>query len=99
MKKEIRVSGVMFCVYLDNEHLGDFDNMVEAQNVLEKEYTKAMNGSHEYKCNFCNEWFVEDQVEHRIEDRSFTAPYGSTFVLGGEVGSVPVCPVCNDSQA
>ena len=61
---------------------------------MEDKYNEEMDETHDYKCSFCNEWFIESQVEHRIEDSTFTAPYGSTFVLGGNVESIPVCPIC-----
>ena len=96
MKKEIKLLDNMFYIFLDGELIGEYSNMLEAQDTLEDAYCKAMDEKHKYKCDFCQEWYDEQDVLHRIEDRTFTAPYGSTFVLGGDVGSVAVCPVCSD---
>lgn len=95
MKKEIKVLDDRFLIYLDGDYLGEYDNLIEAQDTLDDEFTAAMDGDHKYRCDFCQEWFDEQQVEHRIEDQSFTAPYGSTWVIGGDLTSVPVCPVCD----
>lgn len=96
MKKEIRVLGNMFCIFLDEEFIGEYDNILEAQDILEDHYSSSMDENHKYKCDFCIEWFDEDDVRHRIADERFTAPFGSTFVMGGNVASIPVCPCCGD---
>ena len=98
MKKEIKAIDNLFVIYLDGDYIGEYDNLLEAQDVLEDAHDEAMNGEHKYKCDFCQQWFDECDVVHRIEDQSFTAPYGDTFVLGGDVASVPICPICSDDM-
>ena len=94
MKKEIKILNDRFLIYLGGDYLGDYESLIEAQDTLDDEFTAAMDGDHKYRCDFCQEWFDEQQVEHRIEDQSFTAPLGEIFVLGKDVGCIPLCPIC-----
>jgi len=74
------------------------DTMIEAQDIREDFATQALREEHKYSCDFCNLYCNEEDVMHRIEDHSFTAPYGSTFILSVDVASVPVCPICQDDM-
>ena len=45
-------------------------------------------------CETCDRDIPDDQVVKRIEDDTFTAPYGDTFVDGGGKYEVFECPDC-----
>ena len=97
MTKEIRQIDDKFYYFIEGEmsHEG-YDDKVECEDFMNDEYEFVMNEKHDYKCDFCNEWFDKDQIQFRIEDRSFTAPYGSTFVINDHIGIIAVCPICKD---
>jgi hypothetical protein len=90
----IQQLGNQFFVYMDDEHTGTYDDKLEAEDILEDAVTDRLKEDNEYVCDFCNTYYNKDDIEFRIEDNRFTAPYGSTFVMGGSVYCVPVCPIC-----
>ena len=96
MKYEIKKIDGLFYYYLDGEPSKFYKNIMDCQDDMEDEYNSIMSDRHKYRCEFCQDYYNENDVEHRIEDGTFTAPYGSTFVIGGTVASVPVCPICQD---
>lgn len=81
---------------IDGEIYGIYEDLVEAQDNVEDLLHGVLRSESKYTCPFCQEYYNEEDVQHRIEDSTFTAPYGSTFVLGGDVASVAVCPICSD---
>lgn len=95
---EIKIEGESFIVYSEGLAVLICADMYEAQDFVEDQCREDLKSNFKYVCDFCNVYCEESEVEHRIEDITFTAPYGSTFVLGGDVGSVPVCPVCGDDM-
>ena len=84
--------------FIDKESFGSFENMLEAQDFVEDLLNAALAFENKYYCDFCQEYFQEVDVQHRIEDNTFTAPFGSTLTMGGSIGSVAVCPVCRDND-
>lgn len=80
----------------DDSIFEPFESMLDAQDEAEDFVKEEMKGEFQYYCDFCQEFLNESDVQHRIEDARFTAPYGSTVVIGGDVLSVPVCPFCDD---
>lgn len=92
--KEIKEKDGLYYYYLNGDESISYTDRNDCEDDMEDEYADMMNDEHHLVCLFCNEWFYTDQVEHRIEDSTFTAPYGSTIVIGGDVGSLPVCPNC-----
>lgn len=98
MKREIKSIDNLFVIYLDGEYIGEYDNLIDAQDSLDDAYTEAMDGGHKYKCDFCQQWFNESEVQHQLEDSTFVAPYGEMIEWGGGVVVVPVCPVCGDTM-
>ena len=95
---EIRVEGKAFVVYHEGVSIQHCVDMYDAQDFVEEQCREDLKGYHKYICDFCNVYCDENEVEHRIADETFTAPYGSTFVLGGDVSSVAVCPLCGDDM-
>lgn len=81
-------------VYLDGDVEEVFSSFLEAEDYVEEHAEADLAEYNHYKCDFCNVYFKANEPEHRIEDSSFTAPYGSTFVLGEDISSVAVCPTC-----
>ena len=92
----IREDKGLYVLYWDEDIHDSFTNLDEANDELQDLVDTNLAEDHYYKCDFCQVYFQKDEPEHRIEDDLFTAPYGSTFVMGGDVSSVPVCPVCRE---
>lgn len=76
----------------------EFDSMDEVEDFIYDSCVEDLKSEYKYHCDFCNAHFNESDIEHRIEDQKFTAPYGSTIVIGGDVATVPVCPICKDDM-
>lgn len=97
-KKEYKIVpvGNHFFIEHDGAMETQFADKLEAEDYIEDQAEEALKDIYYYHCEFCNAYFEKDEPEHRIEDRRFTAPYGSIVVIGGDVGAVPVCPVCNE---
>lgn len=90
-----------YSIFENNVYLGDTleercEDILEAEDYIEDEAVENLKRDHTYVCYTCNMYLQESEVRHRIEDSSFRAPYGEVFVLGGDVASVPVCPICDD---
>ena len=83
-------------VYIDGRFFEAFDGLLEAEDVTEDTLNEELRGDFDYHCDSCLEYFNRGDIEFRIEDNTFTAPYGSTFVMGGDVDVVPVCLNCGD---
>jgi len=83
-------------VYIENTYYESYADLREAQDCTEDMLNESLAFDHKYKCAFCQEYFDEKDVQHRIEDHRFTAPWGSTFTIGGDVESIAVCPICGD---
>jgi len=96
MKTEIKERKGLYYYVIDGEESEDYTDKQWCQDDMEDRIAEINRENNDLYCPFCNEYFLIENVKCRIEDRSFTAPYGSTFVLGGEVGAVPVCNICKD---
>lgn len=95
-KYSIKEENGKFNVYLDGKIENTLDDEIEAQDFIYDQAKETAELEYSLHCDFCDVYFQKDEPEHRIEDDRFTAPYGSTFVMGGDVSSVPVCPVCRE---
>ncbi len=49
-----------------------------------------------YYCQWCDKRVPVEEAEKRIVDNTFTAPYGDTFISGGDEYSVEICPECGE---
>ena len=92
----IEESGRGVDVMIDGEFEDNFDDMCDAQDTVEDMLNEELRGEYKYYCSFCQEYYNEVDVYHRIQDETFTAPFGSTVIIGRDVTSVPVCPNCSD---
>ena len=86
-------------VIVDGWREESFDSKIDAEDYIHDSCIGGLNAEYRYHCDFCNAHFNESDIEHRIEDTTFTAPLGSTIVIGGDVSTVPVCPICKDDMA
>lgn len=48
-----------------------------------------------FYCEWCDIEIPEENAKSRVEDDTFTAPYGDTFVSGGGECVVKTCPLCD----
>ncbi len=49
-----------------------------------------------FYCEWCEKQIKESEIEYRLEDDSFSAPYGDIFVPGGSIYRVEICPDCKE---
>ena len=96
MKTEIKIINGLFVYVIDGEPSGLYDNEQDCMDDMENRIAEINRENNDYHCQFCNEYFTKADVKFRIEDERFTAPYGCTFVLGGDVACVAVCNICKD---
>ncbi len=47
-----------------------------------------------FYCEWCDKRVPVEEAEKRIEDDSFTAPYGDTFIYEKNINEVEICPDC-----
>lgn len=83
-------------VFINSSFHEAYSGRLEAEDMVEDFLNDALAFDHKYSCECCQEYYKEADVKHRVEDQRFTAPYGSTWTMGGDVASVAVCPKCND---
>ena len=80
--------------FIDGEPSEGFQTKEECEDTLEDILDEINRGENDLVCEFCKEFYKKKNVQYRIEDNQFTAPYGSTFVWGGDIDVIPVCPIC-----
>ena len=96
MKTEIREIEGYYYYFIDDEKSERYGTIEWCNDDMEDQIAVINRENNDFYCQFCNEYFKKDDVKFRLEDQRFTAPYGSTFVLGGDVACVPVCNICKD---
>ena len=97
-KIEYKEKDGLIYVSIDNDSqiFEPFESMIDAQDTAEDFVKDEMRQHFRFYCSFCQEFLNETDVEHRLEDSRFSAPFGSTIVWGGDVETIPVCPFCGD---
>ena len=95
---KLRVEDEKFVIYVADKREEAFDNMLEAQDVMEDQAEQDLKDEYKIFCSFCNLFCGQEEVEYRLADWRYTAPYGETMAVAGHMGTVPVCPICGDDM-
>jgi len=93
-ESEIRQEGSLFFVYIHGEPVGTYDDKLEAEDYIEDELEKEMKEDFSFVCDFCKLYCKQAEINLRLEDNSFNAPYGDFEEKISQLNRIPVCPIC-----
>ena len=92
METKIEKFDNMFLLFIDGEHEDTFETKDEAED--RRDY--ILKDEHDYFCQWCEEYSMEEDVFYKAEDVRFTCYSGDMTIISGSQDYKAVCPNCDE---